>query len=279
DLKGYNRKMETLLAEDVSDEDKEKHKKLPQIIIIVDELADLMMVAGKEVEDSICRLAQMARAAGMHLVIATQRPSTDVITGLIKSNIPSRLSLSVSSSTDSRVILDMVGAEKLLGNGDMLFNPLGASKPTRIQGCFSTDGEVEKVVNYIKNQETSVYDEEVLKDIESAATAAENANNKGGGVSGPGGEVAGDDLFEKAIQVVVEAGQASTSMLQRKLGVGYARAGRLIDELEENGIIGEYQGSKPRAVLITRQQWLERNAMSGEADEGAAAAIELGLDE
>ena len=134
-------------------------------------------------------------------------------------------------------------------------------------------------MNYINNQETSVYDEEVLKDIEAAATAAENANNKGGGVSGPGGEVAGDDLFEKAIQVVVEAGQASTSMLQRKLGVGYARAGRLIDELEENGIIGEYQGSKPRAVLITRQQWLERNAMSGEADEGAAAAIELGLDE
>ncbi len=269
DIRGYNE-----LA--AMDPDMEP---LPQIVIFIDELADLMMATPKEVEDCICRLAQMARAAGMHLVIATQRPSTDVITGLIKSNIPSRLSLSVSSSTDSRVILDMVGAEKLLGNGDMLFNPLGASKPTRIQGCFSTDGEVEKVVNYIKNQETSVYDEEVLKDIEAAATAAENANNKGGGVSGPGGEVAGDDLFEKAIQVVVEAGQASTSMLQRKLGVGYARAGRLIDELEENGIIGEYQGSKPRAVLITRQQWLERNAMSGEADEGAAAAIELGLDE
>ncbi|MBP5271528.1 MAG: DNA translocase FtsK [Clostridia bacterium] len=269
DIRGYNE-----LA--AMDPDMEP---LPQIVIFIDELADLMMATPKEVEDCICRLAQMARAAGMHLVIATQRPSTDVITGLIKSNIPSRLSLSVSSSTDSRVILDMVGAEKLLGNGDMLFNPLGASKPTRIQGCFSTDGEVEKVVNYIKNQETSVYDEEVLKDIEAAATAAENANNKGGGVSGPGGEAAGDDLFEKAIQVVVEAGQASTSMLQRKLGVGYARAGRLIDELEENGIIGEYQGSKPRAVLITRQQWLERNAMSGEADEGAAAAIELGLDE
>lgn len=269
DIRGYNE-----LA--AMDPDMET---LPQIVIFIDELADLMMATPKEVEDSICRLAQMARAAGMHLVIATQRPSTDVITGLIKSNIPSRLSLSVSSSTDSRVILDMVGAEKLLGNGDMLFNPLGASKPTRIQGCFSTDGEVEKVANYIRNQETSVYDEEVIKDIEAAATAAENANNKGGGVSGPGGEVAGDDLFEKAIQVVVEAGQASTSMLQRKLGVGYARAGRLIDELEENGIIGEYQGSKPRAVLITRQQWLERNAMSGDADEGAAAAIELGLDE
>lgn len=269
DIRGYNE-----LA--AMDPDMET---LPQIVIFIDELADLMMATPKEVEDSICRLAQMARAAGMHLVIATQRPSTDVITGLIKSNIPSRLSLSVSSSTDSRVILDMVGAEKLLGNGDMLFNPLGASKPTRIQGCFSTDGEVEKVANFIRNQETSVYDEEVIKDIEAAATAAENANNKGGGVSGPGGEVAGDDLFEKAIQVVVEAGQASTSMLQRKLGVGYARAGRLIDELEENGIIGEYQGSKPRAVLITRQQWLERNAMSGDADEGAAAAIELGLDE
>ena len=268
DIRGYNE-----LA--AMDSDLER---LPEVVIFIDELADLMMATPKEVEDCICRLAQMARAAGMHLVIATQRPSTDVITGLIKSNIPSRLSLSVSSSTDSRVILDMVGAEKLLGNGDMLFNPLGASKPMRIQGCFASDGEVEKVVSYIKEQETSEYDESIIKDIEAAATAAENANSKGG-VSAPGGEGGGDDLFEKAVQVVVEAGQASTSMLQRKLGVGYARAGRLIDELEEQGIIGEYQGSKPRALLITRQQWLERNAMSGDADDGAAAAIELGLDD
>ena len=266
DIKGFNELAAT----------QEELEPLPQICIFIDELADLMMATPKEVEDSICRLAQMARAAGMHLVIATQRPSVDVITGLIKANIPSRLSLSVSSAVDSRTILDMAGAEKLLGNGDMLFNPVGVSKPTRIQGCFSTEAEVERVVDYIKAQETSEYDEEVLKDIEQAAAAAENANKKGGGVDAPAGGGDGDDLYTKAIQVVVEAGQASTSMLQRKLGVGYARAGRLIDELEEHGIIGEYQGSKPRAVLITKQQFLEMNAMS---DDGSSAAIELGLDE
>ena len=269
DIKGYNELAAT----------QEELEPFPQICIFIDELADLMMATPKEVEDSICRLAQMARAAGMHLVIATQRPSVDVITGLIKANIPSRLSLSVSSAVDSRTILDMAGAEKLLGNGDMLFNPVGVAKPTRIQGCFSTEAEVERVVDFIKAQETSDYDEEVLKDIEQAAAAAENANKKGGGVDAPSGGNGGDDLYNDAVKVVVEAGQASTSMLQRKLGVGYARAGRLIDELEEHGIIGEYQGSKPRAVLITKQQYLEMNAMSGDNDAGENAAIELGLDE
>ncbi len=270
DIRGYNEMA-------AADPDIET---MPQIVIFIDELADLMMATPKEVEDCICRLAQMARAAGMHMVIATQRPSVDVITGLIKANIPSRLSLYVASAVDSRTILDMTGAEKLLGNGDLLFNPVGVSKPTRIQGCFSTDKEIENVVTYIKAQETSEYDEEILKDIDAAATAAQNANQKGGGgVNAPGGEGGSDDLFERAVQVVLEAGQASTSMLQRKLGVGYARAGRMIDELEEHGIIGEYQGSKPRAVLITKQQWLERNALSGDADDGTAAAIELGLDE
>ena len=270
DIKGYNQVA-------AGDPDMEV---MPQIVIFIDELADLMMATPKEVEDSICRLAQMARAAGMHMVIATQRPSVDVITGLIKANIPSRLSLYVASAVDSRTILDMTGAEKLLGNGDLLFNPVGVSKPTRIQGCFSSDKEIENVVTFIKSQEESEYDESIIKDIEAAAAATENANQKGGGVNAPsGGGDSSDDLFEQAIQVVLEAGQASTSMLQRKLGVGYARAGRIIDELEEHGIIGEYQGSKPRAVLITKQQWLERNAMSGDADDGTAAAIELGLDD
>ena len=270
DIKGYNQMA-------AGDPDMEV---MPQIVIFIDELADLMMATPKEVEDSICRLAQMARAAGMHMVIAPQRPSVDVITGLIKANIPSRLSLYVASAVDSRTILDMTGAEKLLGNGDLLFNPVGVSKPTRIQGCFSSDKEIENVVTFIKSQEESEYDESIIKDIEAAAAATENANQKGGGVNAPsGGGDSSDDLFEQAIQVVLEAGQASTSMLQRKLGVGYARAGRIIDELEEHGIIGEYQGSKPRAVLITKQQWLERNAMSGDADDGTAAAIELGLDD
>ncbi|MBQ1530465.1 MAG: DNA translocase FtsK [Clostridia bacterium] len=270
DIKGYNQMA-------AGDPDMEV---MPQIVIFIDELADLMMATPKEVEDSICRLAQMARAAGMHMVIATQRPSVDVITGLSKANIPSRLSLYVASAVDSRTILDMTGAEKLLGNGDLLFNPVGVSKPTRIQGCFSSDKEIENVVTFIKSQEESEYDESIIKDIEAAAAATENANQKGGGVNAPsGGGDSSDDLFEQAIQVVLEAGQASTSMLQRKLGVGYARAGRIIDELEEHGIIGEYQGSKPRAVLITKQQWLERNAMSGDADDGTAAAIELGLDD
>lgn len=253
DIKGYN---------ELADMDPDK-KRMPQIVIFIDELADLMMAAPNEVEDSICRLAQMARAAGMHLVIATQRPSADVITGLIKANVPSRLSLSVSSAIDSRIILDMQGAEKLLGNGDMLFNPVGNSKPIRIQGCFISDKEVENVVSFIKDQIQTEYSTEVLEEIERQATASENANKKGtgGAVSAPGGDDS-DEYLPDAIQIVVEAGQASTTLIQRKLKVGYARAARIIDELEERGIVGPFEGSKPRKVLITKNQWLEMNAMS-----------------
>ena len=253
DIKGYN---------EIADMDPDK-KRMPQIVIFIDELADLMMAAPNEVEDSICRLAQMARAAGMHLVIATQRPSADVITGLIKANVPSRLSLSVSSAIDSRIILDMQGAEKLLGNGDMLFNPVGNSKPTRIQGCYISDKEVENVVTFIKEQIQTEYSAEVLEEIERQATASENANKKGSGgaISAPGGDDS-DEYLPDAIQVVVEAGQASTTLIQRKLKVGYARAARIVDELEERGIVGPFEGSKPRKVLITKNQWLEMNAMS-----------------
>lgn len=272
DIKGYNE-----LA--AMDPDKQK---MPHIVIFIDELADLMMATPKEVEDSICRLAQMARAAGMHLVIATQRPSVDVITGLIKANIPSRLSLSVSSAVDSRTILDMAGAEKLLGNGDMLFNPIGNSKPTRIQGCFSSDAEVEKVVEFIKKQGKVIYSEDVIKEIDAAAASAEAGKNKGsGGVADPSDSGAGDGdlLLNDAIRVIVESGQASASLFQRKLKVGYARAGRIMDELEERGYVGPYEGSKPRRVLITKEQWLERNAMSGQDDDGTAAAIDMGVED
>lgn len=270
DIAGYN---------ELVSMDPEKGK-MPHVVIFVDELADLMMATPKEVEDSICRLAQMARAAGMHLVIATQRPSVDVITGLIKANIPSRLSLSVSSAVDSRTILDMAGAEKLLGNGDLLFNPIGCSKPVRIQGCFTSDSEVEEVVNYIKKQGDAKYSDEVIKDIEDAAKAADAANDKSsGGVNAPSGQDDGDILLPDAIRVVIEAGQASTTLIQRKLKVGYARAGRIVDELEERGVIGPYEGSKPRKVLMTKNQWLEMNAMADAPDDGTAAAIELGVED
>ncbi len=265
DIKGYN---------EIADMDPDK-KRMPQIVIFIDELADLMMAAPNEVEDSICRLAQMARAAGMHLVIATQRPSADVITGLIKANVPSRLSLSVSSAIDSRIILDMQGAEKLLGNGDMLFNPVGNSKPTRIQGCYISDKEVENVVTFIKEQIQTEYSAEVLEEIERQATASENANKKGSGgaISAPGGDDS-DEYLPDAIQVVVEAGQASTTLIQRKLKVGYARAARIVDELEERGIVGPFEGSKPRKVLITKNQWLEMNAMSDSSVAEAADSEE-----
>ena len=270
DIAGYN---------ELVSMDPEKGK-MPHVVIFVDELADLMMATPKEVEDSICRLAQMARAAGMHLIIATQRPSVDVITGLIKANIPSRLSLSVSSAVDSRTILDMAGAEKLLGNGDLLFNPIGCSKPVRIQGCFTSDSEVEEVVNYIKQQGDAKYSDEVIKDIEDAAKAADAANDKSsGGVNAPSGQDDGDILLPDAIRVVIEAGQASTTLIQRKLKVGYARAGRIVDELEERGVIGPYEGSKPRKVLMTKNQWLEMNAMADTPDDGTAAAIELGVED
>ena len=226
-------------------------RKLEQIIIIVDELADLMMVSAKEVEDSIVRLAQLARAAGMHLVIATQRPSVDVITGLIKANVPSRIAFAVSNGVDSRTILDMGGAEKLLGRGDMLFLPMGANTPTRIQGAFVSDQETETIVEYIKQDFTAKYDEDVMEHIERGAETDRDKEENAGDA---------DEMLPAAIQAVVEAGQASASLLQRRLKVGYARAGRLIDQLEERGIIGPHEGSKPRAVLISRSQLLEMEA-------------------
>ena len=227
------------------------HVKLPQIVIIIDELADLMMVAPNEVEDSICRLAQMARAAGMHLIVATQRPSVDVITGTIKANIPSRIAFAVSSQVDSRTILDGAGAEKLIGRGDMLFHPVGQSKPLRLQGCFVSDKEVQRVVEFIKKNSEVQYDEAFIGDMERYAAGARPAVMQQGLVPDE------DDVVDRAIEAVVEAGEASTSYLQRKLKLGYARAARVMDEMEERGIVGPKDGSKPRAVLVSRQQWLE----------------------
>ena len=242
DLKGYNE----ALAKDGEE------GKLPQIVIIIDELADLMMVAAKEVEDSICRLAQKARAAGMHLVIATQRPSVDVITGIIKANIPSRIAFAVSSQIDSRTILDMAGAEKLLGKGDMLFYPIGASKPVRVQGAFVSDGEVEKIVDFIKSSTgETAYNDDIIEQIE-------NSNKSDREVDEDKEDDDCDEYLMDAIDTVVEIGQASTSFIQRRFKVGYARAGRIIDQMEARGIISEYEGSKPRKVLITKEQWQEQ---------------------
>ncbi len=244
DIRGFNE-----LAERT-----EGMQKMPQIVIIIDELADLMMAAPNEVEDAICRLAQMARAAGMHLVIATQRPSVDVITGVIKANIPSRIAFAVSSQVDSRTILDSGGAEKLLGKGDMLFYPMGSSKPQRVQGCFVSDKEIERVVDYIKQTKTAEYDEDVISEIDRLAVKEKGKSDGGGGFD----EV--DDMLPQAIELVVEAGQASTSMLQRRLRLGYARAARLVDEMEQRGIVGPSEGGgKPRQVLMTKQQWMEMN--------------------
>ena len=241
---------------------------MPQIIIFIDELADLMMVAPGEVEDSICRLAQLARAAGIHLVVATQRPSVDVITGLIKANIPSRLALSVSSQVDSRTILDGSGAEKLLGNGDMLFDPVGCSKPVRIQGCYVSDQEIARVVSSIKEQTQAQYNEEEQKLIDDNADMLGSKKSKGGANSSDSGASDDrDDLFDDAVQVVLDNKQASTTLLQRKLKVGYARAARIMDELEEEKIIGPYEGSKPRSVLINKNDWMERKAMSSDDPE------------
>ena len=244
DMTGFNRAAE-----------KNGLKPMPQIVIIIDELADLMMAAPGEVEDSICRLAQMARAAGMHLVIATQRPSVDVITGVIKANIPSRIAFAVSSQIDSRTILDSSGAEKLLGRGDMLFSPIGSSKPTRVQGCFVTDGEVERIIEFIKQSgQKMTYDEQILQEIDRHAVSD---NKKKGGKDEGGGFSDEDEMLPSAIEIVVETGQASTSMLQRRLKLGYARAARLMDAMEEKGIIGPFEGSKPRQVLISKERWIE----------------------
>ncbi len=260
DLKGYNQIAEKTAAKD----GEEEMNPMPQIVIVIDELADLMMAASKEVEDAICRLAQMARAAGMHLVIATQRPSVDVITGIIKANIPSRIAFTVSSQVDSRTILDSGGAEKLLGKGDMLFSPVGQQKPTRIQGCFVSDKEVEDVISYVKGQTTIEYSDDIMEEIErQAADTAKTPSGTGGG----------DDLEDQdvmlpsAIECVVEAGQASTSFLQRRLKLGYARAARIMDELESRGIVGPQEGSKPREVLISRQQWMEMNLTNSSQNE------------
>ena len=245
DIKGYNEEL-----------DKEgSTEKLPQIVITIDELADLMMVSSKEVEDSICRLAQKARAAGMHLVIATQRPSVDVITGIIKANIPSRISFAVSSQVDSRTILDMAGAEKLLGKGDMLFYPAGAAKPTRVQGAFISDKEVEKVVDFVKANGEATYNDDILEQIEKA-----NSTDKE--IEEQENDDDTDPLLMEAIEVVVETGQASTSFIQRRFKVGYARAGRIIDQMEERGIISGFQGSKPREVLMSKERWQELKTTS-----------------
>lgn len=235
---------------------------MPKICIFIDEFADLMMAAPKEVEDSVCRLAQMARAVGMHLVIATQRPSVDVITGLIKANISSRIALTVSSQIDSRTILDAAGAEKLLGHGDMLYSPIGASKPVRVQGCFISDEEVEELCNFVKNQGESQYDESIAKEIE--AKAVQDKKSSPFEDDGDGEQL--DVLFEKAVDIVLETGTASTSFLQRKLSVGYARGAKIIDQLEEKGIIGPSNGAKGREILITRQQWLEMQAYASNGE-------------
>ncbi len=250
DLKGYNKAIEKENEAGI----------LPQIVIIIDELADLMMVAKNDVEDAICRLAQKARAAGMHLVIATQRPSVDVITGLIKANVPSRIAFAVSSQVDSRTILDSVGAEKLLGKGDMLFFPAGAPKPSRVQGAFVSDDEVEKIVDFIKSNGTANYSEDILESIENsnksdkelAAEAAEDDDT--------------DPFLMDAIQTVVETGQASTSFIQRRFKVGYARAGRIIDQMEERGVISGYQGSKPREVLMSLERLNELKMSTKETE-------------
>ena len=229
-------------------------KKLPQVVVIIDELADLMLVAAKEVEESICRIAQMGRAAGMHLVIATQRPSADVITGLMKANIPSRIAFAVPSAMESRIILDTQGAEKLVGKGDMLFAPVGCGKPLRVQGCYVSDGEVEAVANYVKENYTTSYDQDVMEEIE--RKAAQTGNKPAAADPEPSGEeLEGDEMLPAAVDVILETGQASVSMLQRRLKLGYARAARIVDEMEEKGIVGPFQGSKPRAILVTKEQW------------------------
>ena len=248
DIAGYNRFVDTL-PEDTEVE------KMPHIVIIVDELADLMMTASHEVEDSINRIAAKARAAGMHLIIATQRPSVDVVTGVIKANIPTRIAFAVSSQIDSRTILDSAGAEKLIGRGDMLFAPIGSSKPNRIQGCFVSDEEVEKVVNFIKGDHTAEYDDNIMVEIERQA-AVEKKQKTGLQEDGPDE----DPMLKDAIKVVVENGMASTSLLQRKLKLGYARAARIVDEMEQRGVVGPYEGSKPRKVLITADQLMEMEA-------------------
>ena len=246
DLKGYNKKVEDMVVRG----DPQAPKKMPQIVIIVDELADLMMVSPGEVEESICRLAQLARAAGIHLIIATQRPSVDVITGLIKANMPSRIAFSVSSGVDSRTILDMNGAEKLLGKGDMLFYPQGYTKPVRVQGAFVSDKEVSDVVEFLKNQQLgNIYDSDIQQKMESMGAAS------GDGAGSPGGGNERDQYFVDAAQFIIEKDKASIGMLQRVFKIGFNRAARIMDQLCEAGVVGEEEGTKPRKVLMSQEQF------------------------
>ena len=250
DLTGYN----ALCTNPLTAED--GMKKMPSVVVVIDELADLMLVAAKEVEESICRVAQMGRAAGVHLVIATQRPSADVITGLMKANIPSRIAFAVASSMESRIILDTTGAEKLIGRGDMLYFPLGDSKPTRVQGCFISPEEIERVVAFVKETGEANYDQSVIDKIDEAMEKGDKGKGIGGAPAEDGDEEY-DELLCAAVEVILETGQASVSMLQRRLKLGYSRAARLVDQMEEKGIVGPFEGSKPRQLLVNRAQWQE----------------------
>ncbi len=248
DLESYNSILHSQQEDD---------KKLPQVVVIIDELADLMLVAAKEVEESICRIAQMGRAAGIHLIIATQRPSADVITGLMKANIPSRIAFSVASAMESRIILDTPGAEKLVGRGDMLFAPIGDGKPKRVQGCFVSDPEVEAVASYVKSNFATTYDQDVMEEIEkkAAQTGNKSAAATAAAPEPNSDELDGDEMLPAAVDVFLETGQASVSMLQRRLKLGYARAARIVDEMEEKGIVGPFKGGKPRDLLVNKEQW------------------------
>ena len=256
DLDSYNKTCATV----------EDRQPLPQIVVVIDELADLMLVAAKEVEEAICRVAQMGRASGIHLVIATQRPSADVITGLMKANIPSRIAFAVASAMESRIILDTAGAEKLVGKGDMLYAPLGQGKPRRVQGCFITDDEVQSVVEFIKGNAAADYDDAVMQEIDQKAKESGNKSGSGGAsaASLDEGDSEGDELLPAAVDVILETGQASVSMLQRRLKLGYARAARIVDEMEEKGIVGPFEGSKPRQLLITKEQWQQMQGLPPE---------------
>ena len=248
DLESYNKQ-----ARASADDELEP---MPQIVVVIDELADLMLVAAKEVEESICRIAQMGRASGIHLVIATQRPSADVITGLMKANIPSRIAFAVASAMESRIILDTAGAEKLVGKGDMLYAPLGQGKPKRVQGCFITDDEVQEVVSFVKASSEAEYSDTVMAEMDKkAAESGKSGSGSSGSAAAETDSSDGDEMLPAAVDVILETGQASVSMLQRRLKLGYARAARIMDEMEERGIVGPFEGSKPRQLLITREQW------------------------
>ena len=248
DLESYNKQARMSADDELAP--------MPQIVVVIDELADLMLVAAKEVEESICRIAQMGRASGIHLVIATQRPSADVITGLMKANIPSRIAFAVASAMESRIILDTAGAEKLVGKGDMLYAPLGQGKPKRVQGCFITDNEVQDVVTFIKDSSEAEYSDSVMAEIDKkAAESGKSGSGSSGSTAAETESSDGDEMLPAAVDVILETGQASVSMLQRRLKLGYARAARIMDEMEERGLVGPFEGSKPRQLLITREQW------------------------